>query len=1749
MFIDGDHVVDYRQRIVTDDDKNIYVIGVPGEAFTFLTLNIFQWLTVISVAISVGSAIYALSLDIPDDPIQDAPQRLRSITGQSNAFAPYASLAVNYGTRRVYPALAALPYTEVIGQEQYLNMLLCVGIGAYDLSDIRIGEQSIDAFDKVDIEQTYVSQGENVDWRIVTDQTVNTELTDPGFEPANFDIEFTTAPTNVERIALDFSFPAGLVHTDGKGNRYAAQIHFKIEYKLAGSPTWLNARSLAWAEQTKGFNLVLGVPTSVPVSDTSIVNLTKSNWPGTYNEAGQPGDGDIPTNDWFMVSDTTNVGFRAGIKFNVPSGQYDIRVTRTLLTARGNNQTTNFLNVPGNLDQWFHTYAQVMVVNTLHSYTQQQAVALPSGVDATFLSVRIQATDQINGVIQNLSVIAKRRLRQWTGSTFTTPQASRSPAWAYMDLLCNPSVNHKAFGFVASANDFIDFDEILAWDQGVITTESLYYDEAVDFKTGIFNSLRRAAGVGWASPTVRDGQFTVVIDDVARTPVQLFTPKNTKNFRAQKTFNPAPHAYKVQFDSDQTENRQDEIVVYDDGYSIANATLFEVVRFPGVTDANQAWKLGRRLIAETRLRPEVFSFDTTIEHLICQRGDTVALQHDVTLWGLHSARVESISNNTPSSGLTTIFVDEPVITEAGKTYGIVHRRTDVTQGDVNQIDVTPSTIPSNENFSWYAPSGSMANVQPGDFVAIGLRTAETQNLVVASVRPKADGGSTITAVDQAPALYTAHTGTIPPYNPNITQPPSLNDLEPSAPVILRVDTHEGMASIQQDGTRVVKATVIIGYTGGSRWALGRELVRYRVKSEGIDDEVGAWQSVEDQTLDGSVVIQGLEQDVTYELQAFIIYDQLGRPSEGSPIFEYTVPGFSRFVPPPALQTVVGVVGGILVTVDISNIFTYDPSNTPDISDLSFLEIYYDTVDNRTAGTGNYFPITLPARPPPDLTVIEQFFAFSTLERRYFWARVYDNQGDVSAWSPASVSSSFFAEPQTSSPTIILSARRNTKVFASPGASPGDIYVHGFDSVGNPADVSGEISYEGQMVEVFSGSIGTSQQIDKGGWLLFETASVAVPADNLVAKTGDNLISKGGDNIVDKGGSPGGATAFMHDGTQNALAGAKRTREGWRYDDGTQWATFTATSTMVVIGTYTALTANNITTVELFGNALGIQNVPLEDSHLVFPDDIQDGAINLRTMFATTLRPPEVVDVLPSLADTDYENGDMIYLTSDGVLYRREGNAPSGKWQRVVDGNQLSPGSITETEIKPLSIGTPLLAANAVNADKLAANSVTAGAIKAGAVGVDQLAANAVVADKIAANEIDSTKIVAGGLQAGAIEVSESSGRALNLDPGFRGSIGKALQSVTQDATVTPPLNSWFSDLSTLSVAQILEMRQPFTGLTPASGDFALYLPQTRTLETERVFNRTPLIVDPQKTYRVSAHFLCNTTTTAIRNTLLAVVFYGNDGSYIPGTTAGTDGWAANGTYHYAHVFKPTNTWQYKELLFGPASGGVNIPSGAFMMRVGVIIESGTGTKHGVLVQDLRIDEAVDSTIITDQAVIARHMQADSITATNAAIADLTVGTIKIQDQAIIEPVTGFRVNPNIPHDTNGIADTWNNAWTEIVDATIVVPSISGTQTLNIKFDGFFRSEFNAGNITNLANQFRVLRDAVEISNTRRETIAQGFESISASNRFANYAGLTITDNPGAGTFTYSVEARNQSTENGFDTDCVGPALTILLTKR
>lgn len=119
---------------------------------------------------------------------------------------------------------------------------------------------------------------------------------------------------------------------------------------------------------------------------------------------------------------------------------------------------------------------------------------------------------------------------------------------------------------------------------------------------------------------------------------------------------------------------------------------------------------------------------------------------------------------------------------------------------------------------------------------------------------------------------------------------------------------------------------------------------------------------------------------------------------------------------------------------------------------------------------------------------------------------------------------------------------------------------------------------------------------------------------------------------------------------------------------------------------------------------------------------------------------ESLSSLPALPNTNYPIGSVVYLSTDGKLYRNVANS----WSKAVDGGDITANTITTNAIAAGQITTALLDSGAVTADKIAANAIE----------TDKINAGAVTASKLTVSELSAITADLGDITAGNIVLNE-----------------------------------------------------------------------------------------------------------------------------------------------------------------------------------------------------------------------------------------------------------------------------------------------------------------------------------------------------------------------------------------------------------
>jgi len=829
---------------VPQDDETLKVValvtvsvisgGIASGAI-FAGLSTTAALTVAAgVAIAGNLAVNALLP--PPTPAQpqtpDAFNRLESITGTSNQVASFKPIPRLYGTFKYFPPIpmTARPYTEIVGDDQYLRMFLCLGYGPIEIggekvgagyskiteqdslsgTPIRIGQTNIQLFDEVEYEIGTPDQ-----MTIYSDQIIET---DPSFSTSKNDdgiFAIRTTEANVDEISIGLVGRLFGVNDQAKTRR--GTVRWRIEYREVG--------------------------------DTDF----------------------IVEEDDFVINSSKKETVRVGYRFKVPNGQYEVKLTR---------KSTSF--------EATTTTSADFAWNALRSIRSVQ----PFDVDGTVcMALRIKSTDQLNGRIDDLSILGTSVLDVYDGSSWSK-EATNNPAWVYSDIWTG-TANRRPL-----EQSDLDADALLEW-ANYCDQEGFEYNGVFDSAGTTFDRATEVAGTGLASWNFSaDAKIGIIRDIVQSVPKMIISPRNSFGFNYEMSAVDVPDALRVRFVDENTfENT--ERLVFDDGFDESNATKYETLEAKGVTDPDQAWKFGRYHIAQNRLRPERYNFKQDVQHLRYTRGDMLTIQYDTILVGLAAGRIKEVVSDTE------IVLDE-IAVDNGENYGVRIQHSDGT------ISTVTCTLGAGQDNTTIFLDSAVNKASVDDLVIFGEAGKESTDVKVTAIEPEGNFIARVTTVPAADEIEQAFEGDIPPFDPVLTAPVDPSQIAPKQPFIESIRSDENALYADDDGSLRVRMLVETVTPAQEGWDQKTQL-RFRPVGD------NNWESTE-VTASKTFSLFNVDEGFQYEIQARGVKEARFSPWTESTI--HTVIGKST--PPPDVAVLNAVQN------DENVVFRWSKAIAPDI---------------------------------------------------------------------------------------------------------------------------------------------------------------------------------------------------------------------------------------------------------------------------------------------------------------------------------------------------------------------------------------------------------------------------------------------------------------------------------------------------------------------------------------------------------------------------------------------------------------------------------------------------------------------------------------------------------------------------------------------------------------------------------------------------------------------------------------------------
>jgi hypothetical protein len=759
------------------------LMGGEVAATTFLWGSSITGAMIGSAAISIGANLLIGSMVSPPPPniskangigVEAAVSPTYALTGGQNRARPFEPLPLLMGKHRIFPDLGAKPFTEFIGDEQYLYVTLNFGLSRMDLTSWNVGDTPVANYRGV---KFYMAgdDGKVADFPSNVDTITGGTLTQA--------VSWLTRTGSVDTTMLGIDLQGMLYSADENGLK-SASATIEAQYRAVGAGTWLAFFPTATLYHTsywsKGYYTVNGAGATVWIQvgySTAVAgDHTEGASAGTlydapyvaapialiwhwrpYAEILNP-DGKTLREpaprreyDTGAVSIThiseTRKPIRSSYKRHVEPGQYEVRVRKTSADVTGPADVCEF------------TWSALKSYQTdTADYTGQRRVG-----------VRILASGQLNGTLDQLNAVGEGYAAVWDSAHAQWGiEKTRNPAWWYLFFARgkkHPTTGQTMFG-CGFDDARIDVEGIKAW-ATFCDAKGLTFDGVFDQGKSRIAVLDAIALCGRGSPSWGTGKIGVVWEDSSAPTVAVFGMGNILS-----------GSYEVEYAADKLADEvilvyrnaaknfaQDSVRVTVPGYPPGYLpTRPQQVELFGCTEEIMAGKAANLLAASQRYHRRRITWQTDAEGLVAQRGDVVAVSHDLSQWG-YSGRLVAAS-------ATQLTFDRAVSYSSGTPYVLIRKPNGTTETRAVQAfagEAETVTLASPLSFD----PGADPDFPVFDYTYLFDPTATPGHKVrIVGVPKIGAGGKTLqfVAMDEVAAYHAAESGTYIAPTAVVTQP-------------------------------------------------------------------------------------------------------------------------------------------------------------------------------------------------------------------------------------------------------------------------------------------------------------------------------------------------------------------------------------------------------------------------------------------------------------------------------------------------------------------------------------------------------------------------------------------------------------------------------------------------------------------------------------------------------------------------------------------------------------------------------------------------------------------------------------------------------------------------------------------------------------------------------------------------------------------------------------------------------------------
>lgn len=711
-------------------------------------------------------------------------ETLPSINGGKNVPAIGHAIPIIVGKTLFAPFTLATGYSSISdtddGSDEYYNQLYLIGYSGITVRDVYLGKNFLLSKEDTPFEEGVIT----VNPKLKKDYDISLELRQSDNEVSLYPQKIVQTDLNTELTCFkDKDGNAERLEANGFSAKYPMKVAVRCQL-----------------ESLIGYSKDDGSPVDNSVSVGVSMSLDGgktwqpfgANFKGGVAGANETLNGYPCSVTTFTRKKTKTMRFEAVKTFdfntakNITHNKVFIKIMRKEAKDLTNDGTKQDTVVATKITTWCYDpklSVNDFVVRTplLHEYNARTAR----------IGLRIKATSDIQGQLDELNLIATSKCRIWNGTSWTSEKyETTNPSAVALHLLTSETIRTRKYAYnIINGTEIINnkvdeesFGRFYEWcnenfnfgtDKESDILQRFSCDGAVVNQQKTIDLTKQILSLGRGFLVLNGSKYSVMIDKPRENPVMILNNQNILDFSSQKNFENLPDGYSVEYIDAIQKYIQNSFIAVPDGVSTDDPKIkLEGKSYPYTTNVKRAYCRAMYELANQKLRPETWTITTSVDGKLIEVGSLIEVQSDTITVGVgDGAEVQSvISDNNYITGIT---VDTPFyVTDETKDYGV---RITVANGVGNPAIIKRKLRNIKKGYNTelsFNESILSSELIPtkGDIVSFGLYEKETTDALCLGKKDNGDGTFVLTCVPYDERIYEADSGLIPTFNDDITEP-------------------------------------------------------------------------------------------------------------------------------------------------------------------------------------------------------------------------------------------------------------------------------------------------------------------------------------------------------------------------------------------------------------------------------------------------------------------------------------------------------------------------------------------------------------------------------------------------------------------------------------------------------------------------------------------------------------------------------------------------------------------------------------------------------------------------------------------------------------------------------------------------------------------------------------------------------------------------------------------------------------------